>query len=260
MSDLMSVDAGFDFRGQVVLITGAASGIGLAIAQAFAARGARLALLDRDPAIGDVARSLASTASGEAGHVSFEVDVTDSEAVIRTVAAIGQTLGRIDVLINNAGVARLAAAETVELADWDFHMALNLRAPFILTQQVGRIMLAQKYGRIVSMASQAGIVALPNHLAYCVTKAGIINMTKVLALEWGPSGITANAISPTVVETELGRRVWAGAPGDAMKQLIPTRRFAQPGEIAMAALYLASKAAGMINGENLVIDGGYTIQ
>ncbi len=258
MSDLMSVDAGFDFRGQVVLITGAASGIGLAIAQAFAARGARLALLDRDPAIGDVARALA--APGEGGHVSFEVDVTDSDAVTRTVAAIQQALGRIDVLINNAGVARLAAAETVELADWDFHMALNLRAPFILTQQVGRIMLAQKYGRIVSMASQAGIVALPNHLAYCVTKAGIINMTKVLALEWGPSGITANAISPTVVETELGRRVWAGAPGDAMKQLIPTRRFAQPGEIAMAALYLASKAAGMINGENLVIDGGYTIQ
>ena len=131
---------------------------------------------------------------------------------------------------------------------------------FVLCQQVGRIMLRQRYGRIVSMASQAGIVALPNHVAYCVTKAGIINMTKVLALEWGPHGITANAISPTVVETELGRRVWAGAPGEAMKQLIPSRRFAQPGEIAMAALYLASKAAGMVNGENLVVDGGYTIQ
>ena len=256
MTDVITVEDGFDFRGQVVVVTGAASGIGLAISQAFAARGARLAMLDRDAKVGEVARGLA----GGDTHAAFETDVTDGEAVARAVAGIEQRFGRIDVLVNNAGIARLSPAEDVALADWDGHMALNLRAPFVITQHVGRIMLRAGYGRIVSLASQAGVVALQNHLAYCVTKAGIISMMKVLALEWGPRGITANAISPTVVETELGRKVWAGAPGEAMKQLIPTRRFAQPSEIAMAALYLASRGAGMINGENLVIDGGYTIQ
>ncbi|MGI4799574.1 MAG: GolD/DthD family dehydrogenase [Janthinobacterium lividum] len=259
MSDIISVEDGFDFHGQIVMVTGAASGIGLALARSFAARGARVVLLDRDLKVAEVARSLAPAGDADA-HAWFVVDLTDSEALVRTVAAVDERFGRIDVLINNAGIARLAPAEAVELTDWDFHMALNLRAPFVLTQQVGRIMLRQRYGRIVSMASQAGIVALPNHLAYCVTKAGIINMTKVLALEWGPHGITANAISPTVVETELGRLIWAGAAGEAMKQLIPSRRFAQPQEIAMATLYLASKVAGMVNGENLVVDGGYTIQ
>ena len=259
MTDVITVEDGFDFRGQVVVITGAASGIGLAISQAFAARGARLAMLDRDAKVGEVARGLAPFSRPDRLY-AFETDVTDGEAVARTVAEIEQRFGRIDVLVNNAGIARLSPAEDVALTDWDGHMALNLRAPFVITQLVGRIMLQAGYGRIVSLASQAGVVALQNHLAYCVTKAGIINMMKVLALEWGPRGITANAISPPVVDTELGRQAWAGEKGQAMKQLIPTRRFAKPSEIAMAALYLASRGAAMINGENLVIDGGYTIQ
>ena len=139
-------------------------------------------------------------------------------------------------------------------------MAVNLRAPFMVSQLVGRRMLAQGGGRIVNMASQAAIVALDAHIAYCASKAAIVSLTKVLALEWGPRGININAISPTVVETELGRKAWAGDVGEAMKLRIPSRRFAQPEEIALAALYLASGAAGMINGENLVIDGGFTIQ
>jgi 2-deoxy-D-gluconate 3-dehydrogenase len=104
------------------------------------------------------------------------------------------------------------------------------------------------------------VVALDRHLAYCTSQAGIVAMTKVMAAEWARHGITVNAISPTVVETELGRQAWAGEVGVAMKRRIPTGRFAQPEEIAMVAVYLASGAAGMITGENLVIDGGYTIQ
>lgn len=188
------------------------------------------------------------------------IDVTDDAAVIAAVGEVAGAHGRIDVLVNNAGFARLAPAVDVTMEDWDAHMALNLRAPFLMSREVGRIMLAQERGRIVSIASQAGIVALPHHVAYSAAKAGIINMSKLLALEWGPHGITVNAISPTIVETELGRRVWAGEPGEAMKLRIPTRRFARPDEIAMAAVYLASGAAGMVNGENLVIDGGFTIQ
>jgi len=121
-------------------------------------------------------------------------------------------------------------------------------------------MLERGCGRIINLASQAGVVALDKHLAYCVSKAGVISMTKVLALEWSPQGIQVNAISPTVVMTELGREAWAGEVGEQMKRLIPARRFAEPEEIAAAALFLASDAAAMITGENLMIDGGYTIQ
>ena len=249
-------DTVFDFCGKVALVTGGASGIGLAIAQAFAGRGARLVLLDRDPRVAVVAAGL----GGQEQHLDFSVDVTDDDALIAAVGQAAAVCGRIDVLVNNAGFARLAPAEAVTMEDWDAHIALNLRAPFLMSREVGQVMLHQGFGRIVNIASQAGIVALPHHVAYSAAKAAIINMSKVLALEWGPRGITVNAISPTIVETELGRRVWAGEPGEAMKMRIPTRRFAQPEEIALAALYLASGAAGMINGENLVIDGGFTIQ
>ena len=249
-------DTVFDFAGKVVLVTGGASGIGLAIAEAFTGRGARLVLLDRDARVTAVADGL----GGRGEHVGIVVDVTDDAAVAAAVDDAVARCGRIDVLVNNAGFARLAPAEDVTMEDWDAHIALNLRAPFLMSRQVGRVMLRQGSGRIVNIASQAGIVALPHHVAYSAAKAAIINMSKLLALEWGPRGITVNAISPTIVETELGRRVWAGEPGEAMKLRIPTRRFAQPEEVALAALNLASGAAGMVNGENLVIDGGFTIQ
>ena len=249
-------DRVFDFTGKVVLVTGGASGIGLSIAEAFTGRGARLVLFDRDPQVTAVAETL----GGKEKHLGVVVDVTDDAALIAAVDQAVTGCGRIDVLVNNAGFARLAPAEEVTMEDWDAHNALNLRAPFLMSRQVGRVMLRQGSGRIVNIASQAGIIALPHHVAYSAAKAAIINMSKLLALEWGPRGITVNAISPTIVDTELGRRVWAGEPGEAMKLRIPTRRFAQPEEIALAALYLASGAAGMINGENLVVDGGFTIQ
>ncbi len=248
-------DEAFDFTGQVVLVTGGAAGIGQAVAAVFAERGARLALLDRDAAVEATASALPGT-----GHLALVVDVTDTQALEQAVATVLERLGRIDVLVNNAGIVRLAPADSLTALDWDLTMAVNLRAPFVLSQIVGRHMLERGGGRIVNLASQAGLVAIDGHLAYCASKAAIISLTKVLALEWGPRGITVNAISPTVVETELGKKAWAGEVGEAMKQLIPRRRFAQPAEIAMAALYLASGGAGMVNGENLVVDGGYTIQ
>jgi 2-deoxy-D-gluconate 3-dehydrogenase len=248
-------DTAFDFTGKVVLVTGGAAGIGSAVASVFAARGATLALLDRDPAVEATAAALPGTT-----HLGLVVDITDAVALEQATATILDRFGRIDVLVNNAGIARLAPADSIPVGDWDVTMAVNLRAPFVLSQIVGRQMLRQGSGRIVNLASQAGIIAIENHIAYCASKAAIISMTKVLALEWGPHGVTVNAISPTVVETELGKKAWAGEVGEAMKRQIPCRRFAQPEEIAMAALYLASGAAGMVNGENLVVDGGFTIQ
>jgi NAD(P)-dependent dehydrogenase (short-subunit alcohol dehydrogenase family) len=121
-------------------------------------------------------------------------------------------------------------------------------------------MLAQGTGTIISLASQAATVALPGHAAYCASKAGLVGLTKVLASEWAGRGVTANTISPTVVLTDLGRTAWAGEKGDALKAQIPTGRFALPEEIAAAAVFLASDAARMINGADLVVDGGYTIR
>lgn len=255
----MSREAGnrFDLTGRVAIVTGAASGIGLAAAEALAAAGARVALLDIDPKV----REAAATLPGHVGHhVAIVSDIVAPGAIEAAVRQIVATCGQIDILVNNAGVALLEPAETLSEDAWDKTMALNLKAPFLLAQAAGKEMIRRGYGRIVNLASQASVIALERHVAYCASKAAIVGMTKVLALEWARHGITVNAISPTVVETELGRKAWAGAVGEAMKARIPVGRFARPDEIGTLILYLASDAAAMVNGENIVIDGGYTAQ
>jgi NAD(P)-dependent dehydrogenase (short-subunit alcohol dehydrogenase family) len=129
-----------------------------------------------------------------------------------------------------------------------------------MAQSVGRHMIEAGGGKIINMASQAGLVALDNHVAYCASKAGVISVTKNLAFEWGQYNINVNSISPTVILTELGKKAWAGEVGEAMKKLIPAGRFGYPEEVAAVALFLASDAANLITGENIVIDGGYTIK
>ncbi len=253
MSDTPSFDDLLDFSGRTVAVTGAATGIGRAVAEAFAARGARVALLDRDPAVAKVAADLG------AQHISHVVDVTDEPGVVGAVAAVVAALGRIDILVNNAGIGPLAPAESYPTADWDRTLAINLKGAFLMARSVAPAMLERGAGRIVNMASQAAVIGIEGHVAYCASKAGIIGMTNCMALEWGPRGVTVNALSPTVVETELGLTGWAGEKGDRARAAIPTRRFAKPWEIAAAVLYLASGAAAMVNGANLMIDGGYTI-
>ena len=253
--DPASFDAAFDFGGKAAIVTGGAAGIGAAIAKALAARGAGVAIIDLSAAAPDVAASLPG--AGHSGHVADLARPGEAERAAQ--AAVG-ALGRLDILVNSAGIVLLEKAEAVPDADWDRTMAINLRAPFAMARAAFPALRASGAGRIVNLASQAAFVALDRHLAYCTSKAGLLGMTKVLALEWAPHGITVNAISPTVVETELGRKAWAGEVGEAMKRKIPAGRFAQPEEIALAALFLASGGAGMITGANLVVDGGYTIQ
>jgi NAD(P)-dependent dehydrogenase (short-subunit alcohol dehydrogenase family) len=129
-----------------------------------------------------------------------------------------------------------------------------------MSQAVGRIMIGQKGGKIINMASQGGVIALDRHAAYNSSKGGVIVLTKVLACEWAEFNIQVNAISPTVILTELGKKAWAGETGEAMKKKIPAGRFGYPEEVAAAAVYLASDAANLVTGSNLVIDGGYSIQ
>jgi len=246
---------GFDFSGKTVLVTGAAAGIGQATAQLFAEHGALLALLDRDVQVEQIARKLPGT-----GHLGMLCDVADMTQLRTVVDSVAQQLGRIDVLVNNAGIARLDRAEDVKEADWDATMTINLKAPFFLAQAVAGVMKAQGGGRIINLASQASVIALERHAAYCASKAALVSMTQVLAVEWANLGITVNAVSPTVVETELGKKAWAGEVGEAMKRKIPVGRFAQPLEIAATIMYLASPHAAMVTGANVVVDGGYSIQ
>jgi NAD(P)-dependent dehydrogenase (short-subunit alcohol dehydrogenase family) len=250
-------DKNFSLSGKVALITGAGAGIGRAIATLFYEKGANLVLVDLNTTIEQIGKEVAP----DEGRVKAVVaDLTDAGQREAAVAAGLEKFGAIDILVNNAGVALLEPAVEVTATNWDKTLDLNLRAPFFLTQRIGSEMIKRGGGKVVNLASQAGVVALERHVAYCASKAAMISMTKVLALEWAKHNIQVNAISPTVVLTELGKKAWAGEVGEQMKKKIPAGRFAYPEEIAACALFLASDAAAMINGENLVIDGGYTIQ
>jgi NAD(P)-dependent dehydrogenase (short-subunit alcohol dehydrogenase family) len=240
---------------QVAVVTGGASGIGAAIAAEFAAHGAVVAIVDLKA--GD---AIATAEALGAEHVGLFGDVGDADSVNRVASQLSEQFGQVDILVNCAGIVRLAPAESLEIDDWDLTMNVNLRGTFLMSQAIGRMMLARGHGRIINLASQAARVALDQHVAYSASKAGVVAVTRSLASEWAGRGVTVNAISPTVVLTELGRSAWSGPRGDAMLGLIPTGRFAEPEEIAATALFLASSAAAMINGVDLAVDGGYTIR
>jgi NAD(P)-dependent dehydrogenase (short-subunit alcohol dehydrogenase family) len=244
----------FSLADKVAVVTGGASGIGSAIVDAYAAKGATVVVLDKAP---EAAEQKVSEGSAAA---AMGCDVTIQQSVADAVNNVNARFGRIDVLVNSAGIAITAPAEELTVEAWEQTMAVNLRGAFLVSQQVGRLMLGQGSGTVISLASQAATVALPGHLAYCASKFGVVGLTKVLALEWAERGVTANTISPTVVMTPLAKELWDNPEGDALKAQIPTHRFAEPEEIAAVAVFLASDAAKMINGADLLVDGGYTIR
>lgn len=243
----------FALEDKVAIVTGAAAGIGLAITEQLLALGSQVVMLDRNPDVINIAKNLSQHCHG------YVADLADIEAFPGLVDSLITKHKRIDILVNNAGIGILEAAEEVKKESWDATLLINLTAPFFLSQNVASYMIKRKYGRIINIASQASIIALENHIAYCASKAGLVIASKVMAAEWGKYGITVNAISPTVVETELGKRYWHGERAEQMKAKIPVGRFAMPEEIAAAVAWLASQHAGIISGENMIIDGGYTI-
>ena len=248
------IDFNFSIAGKVAIVTGAASGIGAAIADAFASKGAKVVLMDINlEAVTEKAKTLPEA-------LAIACDVTKPASIDTAVACAITAMGRIDILVNSAGIVDLAPCEDITLSSWQRTLDINLTGSFLMAQAVGRHMIAQKSGKIINMASQAGSVAINQHVAYCASKFAIIGMSKTMALEWGQHGITVNTISPTVVLTELGRKAWAGPVGEAFKKEIPTGRFAEPEEVAAAAVFLASNATNMINGADLLIDGGFTVK
>lgn len=243
----------FSLDGKVALITGGAAGIGLAIAQLYVEKGAKVALVDKSENVIDVANKMKNA-------IGIQCDITKIDSVSQMVEQVVNHYGALDIAVNSAGIVALAPAEDLSEQDWDLTMNVNLKGTFLVCQAAGNVMIKKGKGKIINMASQAGVIALDQHAAYCASKAAIIGLTQVLALEWSPKGIQTNAISPTIVLTELGKKAWEGSKGDEMKEKIPARRFAEPSEIAACALFLASDASDMITGHNLVIDGGYSIQ
>lgn len=245
-----------ELTGKVALVTGAGSGLGRAIALTFAGAGARLMLVD----VNAEAATETLEAAGGRGEVAA-VDVADAAAVTAAVAAAEEHLGPIDVAVNNAGIASPQRTPLHETAteDWERVLAVNLTGPFFVARAVLPSMVRRRSGVIVNVASAAGIVALPGRCHYATSKAGLIHLTRTLAVEYAAAGIRANALCPGYIDTPLVRAGLADPErAERLRTMIPMHRLADAGEIAGAALFLASDASRYMTGQALVVDGGWT--
>ncbi len=242
------------FDGRVVLVTGGASGIGAATARAFSAAGASIAIGDLDLAAATgLAREL-PTAEG------FRVDVTDRPAVEGFVAAARARFGRLDVLVNSAGIREIVPVLDLDPAEWHRVLEINLSGTFHASQFFARTMREDgRGGSIVNISSSAGLMGVPNRAAYVAAKHGIVGLTREMAMELGPLGIRVNAVAPGSVRTPLTERYFSDPElVDRLNRSHPLGRVAVPEEIASVILFLASEAASFVTGAILPVDGGYT--
>jgi len=249
----------YDLTGSVALVTAAARGIGQACALALAEAGADIILGLRNKASGKEVVDRIRQKGRDVLPVQMDVSKMDE---IRSGVREGFAhFKRIDILVNNAGIGAPNNATDVTEKDFDETLAVNLKGTFFVSQEVGRIMIRQKSGRIINIGSQAGFVALTSESVYCMTKAGIAHLTKCLALEWAQYNILVNAVAPTFIRTP-GTRKWLDDADflESVKRRIPLGRVGQADEVAMPVVFLASGAASLITGETLMIDGGWTIQ
>jgi NAD(P)-dependent dehydrogenase (short-subunit alcohol dehydrogenase family) len=242
---------------KVAVITGAAQGIGRRTAEVLAARGFALALSDlRSPL--DARR--AAQAQG-ADVLEFTGDISDEATVSRFASAVQEKWGRTDVLVNNAGISFISPAEEISATEFRRVLEVNLLAPFLLSKAFGKIMLAQKSGSIINVASVAGLVGISDRAAYNSSKHGLIGLTRTLAAEWGGRGVRVNAVCPGWVKTEMDVADQAGGSyTDAdITNRVPMARFASPDDIAKAIAFLADpRESAFINGHTLAVDGGWT--
>jgi NAD(P)-dependent dehydrogenase (short-subunit alcohol dehydrogenase family) len=250
-------DKRFGLSGKRALVTGATKGIGLETCKVLADAGADLAVVGRDAqGLKDV--SAAITLSGRK-CISIQADMAKTADITRAAKEALSGLGQIDILVNNAGIALIDPLLEATVEDWDMTMAVNLRAPFLLARELVPGMIERKSGKIINISSQAGVVGLEAHGTYAASKGGLNMLTKVMTVEWAKYNIQINSVCPTVILTPMGEQVW-GQPekGDPMKAKIPAARFGKPIEVADLILFLASSASDLINGQDILIDGGYT--
>ena len=238
------------FQDKVVLVTGGAAGIGLSTAEAFAAEGARLAICDVNPAAGEKAlEALGADAS------FFKVDVADSQSVADWIEQVSDRYGQIDVLVNNAGITRDGLIMRLKEADWDLVIDINLKGTFNCTKSVSKVMMKQRSGKIVNVASVVGVVGNPGQANYVASKAGVIGLTKTVARELAPRGITVNAVAPGFIETDM-TAVLSDKVKDAMLATIPLGRAGNPQDVAGVVTFLSSDAASYLTGQVLHVSGG----
>ncbi len=249
-----------DLAHKAVFITGAGSGIGRAMALAFAANGARLALLDINPLSLEQARGELLALFPGIAVQTYAAPVNDEQAVQDAVAGAAAAFGGIDILLNNAGISMNQPTLELTGADWRRAMDINVNGVFYCAQAVARHMVGQAHGVILNISSMYGVVAAPERAAYCTSKAAVAMLTKVMAIEWGRLGLRVNAIAPGYVKTDLvDELVKAGRMNvEALARRTPLGRLGEPQEIAALALFLASEHASFINGHVVVADGGWS--
>jgi NAD(P)-dependent dehydrogenase (short-subunit alcohol dehydrogenase family) len=254
----MTVLDKFRIDGKVALVTGGARGLGRTMAAALAEAGADVALTGRTlPPSAQTAAEI-SAASGRRCR-AYEADVTRLSDVERLASAVEADFGRIDILINNAGTNIRGPIEQLSEADWDTVIDTNLKGPFLCARAIGPGMVRRGWGRVINLGSVLGVIALAGRAPYASSKAGIINLTRVLALEWAGTGVTANAICPGAFGTEMNRQLL----DDPVKyqefvKRIPMGRWGEPEELGGAVVFLASDASSYVTGSALFVDGGWT--
>ncbi len=249
----MSVE--FDLSGKVALVTGASSGLGARFAKVLAEAGATVALASRRVERLKELRAEIDAEGGEA-HV-YQLDVTSVPNIRACVAKVEAELKRIDILVNNSGVSAQGRVLEVTEDDFDYVMNTNAKGAFFVAQQVANVMAAKKTpGRIINIASVAGVRALSQLSVYCMSKAAVIHMTRAMAVEWGRYGINVNAICPGYIETELNSAYFATEGGQKLVNMLPRRRVGKPEDLDGLLLLLASDASGFINGAAVNADDG----
>jgi NAD(P)-dependent dehydrogenase (short-subunit alcohol dehydrogenase family) len=248
----------FDLSGRRALVTGASSGLGRHFATTLASAGAAVAVAARRR---DRLDALVAEIAAAGGHaVAVEMDVTNGDSVRTACAAAARALGPLDVVVNNAGISIVKAPLALEDADWDAVVGTNLRGAWLVAQTTARALVdAGRPGRIVNIASIVGLRTIGQLAPYAAAKAGLVHLTRVLAMEWARHRIQVNAIAPGYVETELNRDFWASPAGRRLIERVPQRRLGQPEDLDGPLLLLASDAGAFMTGSVLVVDGGHTV-
>lgn len=248
----------FDLTGMTALVTGASQGLGRNFTRVLAARGAAVALAARQTAKLEALQREIEASGGRA--VAIEMDVVDAASRVAGLDRAERALGPIDVLINNAGVARDRPALEQSEADWDLVLDSNLKAPFLLATEVARrLAAARREGSIINIASVLGLGVTGNLAPYSASKAGLIHLTRALAREWAPKGIRVNAIAPGYIATEINQEFFATPGGERLIRRIPQRRLGAESDLDGAIVLLASRASRYMTGSVVTVDGGYLL-
>jgi 3-oxoacyl-[acyl-carrier protein] reductase len=245
-----------DLSGRVAIVTGAARGLGRLIAETFAASGANVMCIDVNTEVLEATVAAIRAAGGQAD--AFACDVTDSSRVNEVVDDVVKRHGRLDILVNNAGITRDGPLVRMKDDQWDSVLAINLRGTFLFTRAVARPMMKGRGGRIINMASVSGLMGNAGQANYSASKAGVVGLTRTVAVELAGRDITVNAVAPGFIDTDMTAKL-----GDeiiaSVTQRIPLKRMGKPLDVADAVLFLASDAASYITGQVLTVDGGLTV-